>query len=58
MIYVLIGGCVDDKHIIGVFSSMELAEQEKSWYIENDNYYRKYTNDLDIEEYFLDNCNK
>ena len=53
--YILIGGCISDRSVIGVFSSVELAEQEKQWYIDNDSYYKKYPNDLDIEIFALDN---
>lgn len=52
-VYILVGGCVGDKYNIGVYSTMDLAEKEMKWMIKNDSYYKKYPNDLDIEEQFL-----
>lgn len=47
--FVLMGGCVDDRHVIGVFSSMQKAEEEKARLISVNKYYETYPDDLDID---------
>lgn len=47
--FVLMGGCVDDRHVIGVFSSMQKAEEEKARLISVNKYYEAYPDDLDID---------
>lgn len=48
-IYVLVGGCIGDRYVVGVFSSKKKAEEAKKKIIQSDNYYNKYPNDLDID---------
>jgi hypothetical protein len=45
------GGCIGDKYVVGVFSSMKKANEAKAWLIENDTYYRKEPDDLEIDVY-------
>ena len=52
-VYVLIGGCIDDKHVINVFSSMKKAVEAREFLIKNDNYYKHEPDDLEIEIYEL-----
>ena len=52
-VYALIGGCIDDKHVVGIFSSMKKANEAKAWLVKNDTYYRKEPDDLEIETYEL-----
>ena len=52
-VYVLMGGCIDDKHVLGVFSSMKKANEAKAWLIEVDTYYKRNPDDLEIETYEL-----
>lgn len=52
------GGCIDDQHVVGVYSSEKKAEEERKDIIEKDNYYRQYPNDLYVEEFELDAIKK
>jgi len=52
-VYVLIGGCITDKHVIGVFSSAKKAKEEKSRIIKTDNYYKTQPDDLEIDTFIL-----
>lgn len=52
-VYVLMGGCIDDRHVVAVFSSMKRAEEERAKIIVTDHYYKSCPNDLDIEPYEL-----
>jgi len=52
-VYALMGGCIDDKHVLGIFSSMKKANEAKAWLIKNDTYYRQNPDDLEIETYEL-----
>ena len=52
-VYVLMGGCIDDKHVLGVFSSIKKATKAKEWLIEVDTYYKQNPDDLEIETYEL-----
>ena len=52
-VYALIGGCIDDKHVLGIFSSMKKANEVKAWLIKNDTYYRQEPDDLEVETYEL-----
>ena len=49
--YVLMGGCIGDSHVIGVFSSMKKANKAREWIIENDTYYKIYPNDLYVDTF-------
>lgn len=53
-VYVLIGGCVSDRYIIGVYSSDDAAEKERQKIIKTDSHYKLYPDDLEIEEFILD----
>lgn len=50
-VYVLMGGCIDDKHVVAVFSSMKRAELAKKQIIAVDHYYKSHHDDLEIEIY-------
>ena len=52
-VYVLMGGCIDDKHVIGVFSSEKKANEAKAWLIEVDTYYKQSPDDLEIDTFEL-----
>ena len=52
-VYVLMGGCIDDKHVVGVFSSMKKTTEAREWIIEVDTYYKRNPDDLEIETYEL-----
>ena len=52
-VYVLNGGCIGDKYVVGVFSSMKKANEAKAWLIKNDTYYRQEPDDLEIDTYEL-----
>lgn len=58
IVYVLMGGCISDEHIVGIYSSEKKAEEEREHIIKNDNYYKQYPNDLYIEEFELDTIKK
>lgn len=49
--YVLMGGCIGDSHVIGVFSSMKKANKAREWIIENDTYYKIHPNDLYVDTF-------
>ena len=53
-VYVLMGGCIDDQHVIGVFSSEEKATMVMDKLIKEDSYYNRYPDDLYIDSYELD----
>lgn len=53
-VYVLTGGCVGDRYVIGVYSSGEMAEKERQKIIKTDSYYKVHPDDLEIEEFILD----
>ena len=38
--YVLNGGCVGDRYVVGVFSSKKKAEAAREWIIQNDTKHR------------------
>ena len=52
-VYVLMGGCIGDKYVLGVFSSMKRANEAREWLIKNDTYYRQEPDDLEIDTYEL-----
>lgn len=52
-VYVLMGGCIDDKHVLGVFSSNKRAEAAKNWLIENDTFYKREPDELEIDTFEL-----
>ena len=52
-VYVLMGGCIDDKRVLGVFSSMKKVNEAKAWLIEVDTYYKRNPDDLEVETYEL-----
>lgn len=47
--YVLMGGCIGDSYVVGVFSSMKKANEAREWIIANDTYYKKHPNDLYVD---------
>lgn len=47
--YVLMGGCIGDSHVVGVFSSMKKANEARDWIISVDTYYKANPNDLYID---------
>lgn len=47
--YVLMGGCIGDSYVVGVFSSEKKANEERERIIASDSYYKKYPNDLYID---------
>lgn len=48
-VYVLNGGCIDDRYVIGVFSSMKKANEAREWIISVDTYYKKHPEDLYVD---------
>lgn len=56
-VYVLIGGCINDKNVLGVFSSMKKAEYAQHYIVDTDAYYKKYPEDLEIETFYLNGEN-
>lgn len=47
--YVLNGGCIGDRYVVGVFSSKKKAEAAREWIIQNDTYYKSNPDELDID---------
>lgn len=52
-VYVLNGGCISDRHVIAVFSSMKKANETKDWLIKVDTYYKRHPDVLEIEPFEL-----
>lgn len=52
-VYVLNGGCIDDRYVVAVFSSKKKAEEEREKIIKTDNFYKHSPDDLWIEEFEL-----
>lgn len=52
-VYALEGGCIGDRYVIAIFSSMKKAEEAKAWLIKVDTYYKSCPNDLCIDVYEL-----
>lgn len=52
-VYVLMGGCIDDKHVVSVFSSIKKATEAREWIIKVDTYYKSNPDDLEIDVYEL-----
>ena len=52
-VYALEGGCITDRHVLGIFSSEKKAEAAKKWLIENDTYYKYDPDDLEIQVFEL-----
>lgn len=48
-VYVLMGGCIGDIHVVGVFSSAKKANETREWIISVDTYYKKYPGDLYVD---------
>lgn len=48
-VYVLNGGCIGDRYVVGVFSSKKKAQEAREWIIENDTYYKSNSDELDID---------
>lgn len=48
-VYVLNGGCIGDRYVIGVFSSKKKAEAAREYIIQNDIYYKSNPDELDID---------
>lgn len=57
-VYVLMGGCIDDQHIVGIYTSEKKAEEERKNLIKTDNYYKQFPNDLYVEDFELNAVNK
>lgn len=56
-VYVLVGGCIDDKHVVAVFSSMKRAKEARNYIISIDKYYKNNPRDLEIETFYLNGEN-
>lgn len=56
-VYVLIGGCIDDKYVLGVFSSQKKLNDARQWLIDNDRYYNEFPDDLWEEIFYLNGEN-
>ena len=52
-VYVLNGGCIDDRYVVAVFSSKKRAEEERKRIINTNRFYRQSPDDLWIEEFKL-----
>ena len=52
-VYVLNGGCIGDKYVVAVFSSMKKANEAREWLINVDTYYKSHPEDLDIDIFEL-----
>lgn len=52
-VYVLNGGCIGDRYVIAVFSSMKKALEAEAQLAKTDAYYKKHPEDLDIEAFEL-----
>jgi hypothetical protein len=50
----LMGGCIGDSYVIGVFSSLKEANEAREWIIINDTYYKKNPNELYVDVFELD----
>lgn len=50
-VYVLMGGCIGDSYVVGVFSSMKKANEAREWIISVDTYYKKNPNDLYVDTF-------
>lgn len=50
-VYVLNGGCIGDRYVVGVFSSKKKAEAAREWIIQNDTYYNSNPDELDIDAF-------
>lgn len=48
-VYVLNGGCIGDRYVVGVFSSKKKAQEAREWIIQNDTYYKSNSDELDID---------
>lgn len=57
-VYVLMGGCIDDQHIVGIYTSEKKAEEERENLIRTDNYYKQFHNDLYVEDFELNAVKK
>lgn len=52
-VYVLMGGCIGDRYVVAVFSSLKKANEARDWIIEVDTYYKSHPEDLEIDTYEL-----
>jgi hypothetical protein len=52
-VYALMGGCIGDRYLVAIFSSMKKANEARDWLIKVDTYYKKYPEDLEIDIYEL-----
>ena len=48
-VYVLNGGCIGDRYVVGVFSSKKKAQEAREQIIQNDTYYKSNPDELDID---------
>ena len=52
-VYVLHGGCIDDRYVVAVYTSKKKAEEGRERRYRADPYYKQYPDDLWIEEFEL-----
>lgn len=52
-VYVLNGGCIGDRYVIAVFSSLKKAQEAEAQLAKTDTYYRRHPEDLEIEVFEL-----
>ena len=48
-VYVLMGGCIGDSYVVGVFFSMKKANEAREWIISVDTSYNKHPEDLYVD---------
>ena len=52
-VYALNGGCIGDRYVLGIFSSMKKAKEAREWIISVDTYYKSNPDDLSIDVFEL-----
>lgn len=57
-VYVLNGGCIDDRYVVAVFSSKKKAKEEREKIIKTDHFYRHSPDDLWIDEFEINTVKK
>lgn len=57
-VYVLMGGCIDDQYIVGIYTSEKKAKEERENLIKTDNYYKQFPKDLYVEDFELNAVKK
>lgn len=53
-VYVLSGGSVGERYVVGIYSSSEAAEKKRQKILETVAFYKYCPSDLEIEEFVLD----